>query len=37
MCRILAIDYTMESTAAGSRSLRIVDNRDVQPITELLA
>jgi hypothetical protein len=36
LCRILGIDYTKENLSPEGRPVRIVDNRNVQPINEIL-
>jgi uncharacterized protein (DUF1501 family) len=36
ICRILGIDYTRSYDAPGGRPVRLVDNRNVRPIEELL-
>ncbi len=37
ICRIIGVDYTKSNDSPGGRPVRIVDNRNVRPIAELLA
>ena len=37
ICRVLGIDYTRDNASPDARPVRIVENRNVNPLSELFS